>query len=167
SLNLKPVYLKDMLTKSLNLLKEQIDHKKLYVKVDVEPNLLIKVDETSFVNTVLNNLLTNAIKFSYESGDIEIRTSKGNKPNKLLLELKDYGIGIPQKLLQDIFDPTKKTHRPGTWQEKGTGFGMPLVKNLMEAYGGEVQLDSRSIEEHPESHGTSVFLHLEVDSLYK
>ena len=68
----------------------------------------------------------------------------------------DHGIGIPDVLLNQLFDMSKTTSRAGTQGESGTGFGMPLVKKFVEGYGGTLQIDSKDINEFPDNHGTTV-----------
>ncbi len=58
----------------------------------------------------------------------------------------------------EFFDSDKKTSRPGTMGEEGTGFGMPLVKSYIEKFGGTIDLKSKSIEDSPHDHGTIICL---------
>jgi signal transduction histidine kinase len=53
---------------------------------------------------------------------------------------------------------SKKTSRPGTKGESGTGFGMPLIQKFMRAYGGDIHVESKSKDEHPDDSGTSIYL---------
>jgi signal transduction histidine kinase len=58
------------------------------------------------------------------------------------LSIVDQGIGIPAEILENLFSLSKKTSRPGTEGESGTGFGMPLVYATMKAYGGRIEIES-------------------------
>ncbi|MCK6598635.1 MAG: ATP-binding protein, partial [Bdellovibrionaceae bacterium] len=105
-------------------------------------------------HSVLNNLLSNAIKFTPRGKTIEIKGESLNS-DQYMLTVEDKGIGIPSELLQNLFSVSKKTSRPGTEGEAGTGFGMPLVHATMKAYGGDIQVSSVPQEQNPENCGTS------------
>ncbi len=72
--------------------------------------------------------------------------------------MRDFGIGIPADLLDDLFDISKATSRSGTGGESGTSFGMPLMKKFVTAYGGRIQVESSTEESGSSEHGTEVIL---------
>ena len=110
----------------------------------------------------MNNILTNALKFSHPQSKILIRADR--KEDGLRLSVRDFGIGIPPDLLQDLFDITKATSRAGTGGESGTGFGMPLMKRFINSYGGRIEIHSR---EKTEDHGTEVSDGVQALDMYK
>lgn len=114
----------------------------------------ILVDSGAFRNQVLNNIISNAIKFSSQGGKIYFKASIENKYIKI--EIKDQGIGIPDNIMDTIFDPTKSTSRLGTGGEKGTGFGMPIVKKLIEQMNGKIQIDSKIKNHEDDASGTTM-----------
>jgi signal transduction histidine kinase len=107
-------------------------------------------------NNVFNNILSNAIKFSFPGASIAITAKSGN--NETAISVRDSGIGIPKELCLVLFKPEAKISRPGTAGETGTGFGMLVVNTFMQLYGGRIEIESRSIEEYPQEHGTTVTL---------
>lgn len=112
----------------------------------------VAVDPVLFESTVMNNLMSNAIKFSYPGSSIYLRVKEQNEI--IVFEVEDHGMGIPKKLLEKIFSTQEKTSRQGTKGEKGTGFGMPLIKSLLEGMNGEIRVTSETVEENPElKHG--------------
>lgn len=113
-------------------------------------------EKISFTTNVFHNLISNMIKFSYPHSVISLIVEERDENVQLIL--KDQGIGIPQNLLENIFDPTASTSRPGTAGEQGSGFGMPLVKRYMDYYGGRILVNSRTEEEFPDLHGTEIQL---------
>jgi signal transduction histidine kinase len=115
---------------------------------------------------VINNILTNAIKFSRLGSEVEINASYENRLNKARISIKDHGIGMPKSLIEKIFDISEQTSRTGTSGEIGTGFGMPLVKKFVSEYGGQIEV--RSVEEHENSmsHGTEFIILLESPGGY-
>lgn len=116
----------------------------------------ILVDPDSFTHTVLSNLISNAIKFSHPGSKIESHAEVQGE--RVVLTVRDHGIGMPPTLQADLFEVSKKTTRPGTNGERGTGFGMPLVKAYIERYGGQVRVESQP-QESPD-HGTVFYLTL-------
>ncbi len=148
--------LQECLECSLLILHPLFDRKNLKISLAFPPGLSVKAERVSLLNSVLNNVLTNAIKFSYPGREIEIRAEE--KGDKVLLHVQDYGIGMREEDLEDFFHVHKNSSRKGTNGETGTGFGMPLIKRFMDAYGGSVSIVSRDLERYPDDHGTTVSL---------
>ncbi len=97
------------------------------------------VEPKSFVNQVLANIVSNAIKFSHEGSRIELQVSE-KTPGKIELAVCDQGLGMPEDILRHLFSEEVQTSRPGTRGERGSGFGMPLMKTFVERYDGEVRV---------------------------
>ncbi|GIL17642.1 MAG: hypothetical protein BroJett040_13930 [Oligoflexia bacterium] len=112
----------------------------------------VKSDEKGLTLLILSNLMSNAIKFTEPGGRIDVYLER--KGPKVICRFVDSGIGIPEKILNQLFDPTKHTNRRGTDGEKGTGFGMPIVKSLTEKFGGTIQVESKTKGQHQTYHGT-------------
>lgn len=159
-LKLEVINLKEALDTSVAMLKSVSDTKGIQINYQIDEPFLVFGEKVSFVNSVMNNLLTNAIKFSYPNGKLDIYASKETN-NKVKITIQDYGIGMPKELLEKVFDPTQKTSRTGTNKEKGTGFGMPLVRKFIESYGGEILIESISEEDDKDNSGTKIILYLE------
>lgn len=121
----------------------ELEKKKLRLSYDFEKHrgLSIIVDQVSFNNQVLANIFSNAIKFSDPGSTIEI-TSYPVNHHQVAVEIRDSGIGMPEPLLSSLFDMNKRTSRPGTGGETGTGFGMHIMKSFVEMYQGQVQIES-------------------------
>ncbi|MCP4756280.1 MAG: hybrid sensor histidine kinase/response regulator [Proteobacteria bacterium] len=153
---LSSINLKKALDETLAIIQERFSQKDIKPVVDVDENLNIQVEKTSFVNSVLSNLFTNAIKFSFPGS--RIKTTARQEEDKVVLRITDFGIGMPETLLNDVFETNKATSRKGTAGEKGTGFGMPLVKKFVTAYGGTIEISSKEESESPDNHGTQVEL---------
>ncbi|OFZ38060.1 MAG: hypothetical protein A2504_13630 [Bdellovibrionales bacterium RIFOXYD12_FULL_39_22] len=161
TVKLGPVDIGEAIGDGLFTFKEKLDAKKvsLVVENQLPADRKIMAEKISFSNQVLNNLISNAIKFSAENNIITI-CAKEVEHNFVQINICDQGIGIPTTLLSNIFMPNKKTSRKGTAGEEGTGFGMPLVKTYIERYGGSIEIKSKTIDEFPDSHGTEVILKL-------
>jgi signal transduction histidine kinase len=122
-----------------------------------EPCTLL-VEPRIFCNHVLSNLLSNAIKFSRPGSPIVINAEVHDGHS--LVSVVDKGIGIPQNLIESLFQPGEKISRKGTANEPGTGLGLLVVKSFVELFGGAIELSSRCEDEFPDDHGTTVILRM-------
>jgi signal transduction histidine kinase len=161
-LPLGPVDLARVVADSLGTLTSRIREKDVRVDTDVPAGTVVLAERVSLGNSVLNNLLTNAIKFSHPGGTVELRAASVEGMVRIMV--RDHGIGMPPSLLADLFDVRKTTSRPGTAGEKGTGFGMPLMRKLVTAYGGSIEVASKEQAEGVSDHGTEVTVLLEEAS---
>jgi len=152
--------LKELVGETLVILHAKIQQKNIEIMVEIDEEEMVLVENVSFVNSILNNLLTNAIKFSYPDSKIIISAKKIE--DTVHLSFKDFGVGIPETLLADVFEVEKATTREGTNGELGTGFGMPLVKKFILAYGGSIEIISQEETEENKEHGTEIKLELKT-----
>jgi len=149
-----PVNLRECIEESKAVFNSKLDSKDLKLNCSqVSSELSILADPRWFVLSVLNNLISNAIKFSYEGSTITL--SAQAVEGRVSLCVRDEGVGISQKLLEKLFDPAHAISTEGTNQEAGTGFGMPLVKQWVEAFGGTIQVESKQKSTSPDDHGTA------------
>lgn len=135
--------------------EDQLKNKNLRLVYDHQACSRAKVlaEMGSLSNNVLANLISNAIKFSQPGGEIQL--SIKDEGDRTHLIVRDHGVGMPEKVKVDLFRPDKSTSRPGTSGERGTGFGMPLVKSYLALYGASIDVDSKDISNHPDDHGTT------------
>lgn len=94
---------------------------------------------TSGINQVIMNIISNAIDAIPEKGTIYIETSYDKASNRVLLKVKDSGIGIPQEITERIFDPFFTTKEVG----KGTGLGLYIVWGVLQQHKGEIKINSQ------------------------
>ena len=135
--------------------KDRMEEKKITFTClnNVPEEMCISVEPSSFKNSIINNLISNALKFSKENDEIQL-VANVDKEN-IKISVIDSGIGIPEEILHNLFNPSQKTSRLGTSGEKGTGFGMPLVKSYIDRFNATIEIETREIETHPEDHGTT------------
>jgi len=88
---------------------------------------------------IASNLISNAIKFNRQNGTVKI--SFRHQPDELEIQIEDSGIGIPADRLESIFNQFE-TIETISHHHKGTGLGLPIVKSLIEAQGGTIQVES-------------------------
>jgi signal transduction histidine kinase len=93
------------------------------------------------IEEVINNLITNAIKYSYPETVIEIKISM--KDGAVLTEVVDQGQGIPENEMNHLFKPFQKTSVKATAGEMSTGLGLAIVKKIVEVHNGRVGVESK------------------------
>jgi signal transduction histidine kinase len=89
---------------------------------------------------VMDNLITNALKFSKDNGKIDIYLNA--KDGQSIVEVRDYGLGIPSEMLPHIFERFSKARRPGVRGEQSTGLGLSISKQIIENHKGTIEVAS-------------------------
>lgn len=141
------------------LYQDRLQEKNINLKVDAPAGLHVMAEPDSFNNQIIGNLIANAIKFSEHDETIAFTATDGGQ-GEVEIKIIDHGVGMPQDLLDTVFDPAVKTSRKGTDGEAGTGFGMPLVKAFIDAIGGSISIESRTAGGKSSNHGTTITLTL-------
>ncbi|MCG6156631.1 PAS domain S-box protein [Rubinisphaera margarita] len=100
------------------------------------------------LSQVLSNLLNNAAKYTPEGGTIDLRAEK--RHDKVVLSVKDNGIGIPQEMRDRIFEMFAQIERPMEKGYTGLGIGLTLVKSLVEMHNGHVEVHSEGEDQGSE-----------------
>lgn len=134
-------------------------------KTNTSRELILEVDNTkihaqanaSKLERVLDNLISNAIKFS--SDDKKIRISLRKIAKRIEIKVKDDGIGIPKELLAYIFQQFSQAGRNGLHGEKSIGLGLHISKKIMQQHGGELLVES---EEDKGTTFTVLFPHVKL-----
>ena len=121
------------------LLADLAELKNIKINNTVDPNIFVEADINQ-IGVVMRNILSNAIKFTKLSGSICL--SNTVKDNKVLIEIKDEGIGMSPDTVQKIFTVGNTNVRRGTANEKGTGLGLIVVKEFIEKNNGHLSIDS-------------------------
>lgn len=99
------------------------------------PNAYLMMDTLKIIQAV-NNLISNAIKFTEDNGEITVEIKSTD--NSVLLSVSDNGIGIPEELQSYLFERHSRAQRPGVRGEKGSGMGLFIIKELVQDHGGRV-----------------------------
>ncbi len=106
-------------------------------------------------NKVVLNLLSNSLKFTQENGSILVRIDEFKK-DLVQIEFQDSGIGIPKNKIHTIFERFSQVDTSTTRQYGGTGIGLSLVKEYVEMHGQKIEIESKYIKDHPDTHGTKL-----------
>lgn len=93
------------------------------------------------MSQVLNNLITNGIKFSHPQGTLEISLIPSD--TEVTISVKDSGIGMPPETLANLFQPFFKMKTKGTLGEKGTGLGLAIIQKIVLAHKGKIWVESK------------------------
>ena len=90
---------------------------------------------------VIDNLISNAAKFSKPTEPIELRVS--SESAHVVIEVKDHGMGIPEAILPHVFDRFSKAGRKGLRGEKSTGLGLSISRQIVERHNGRIEVQSK------------------------
>ncbi len=143
---------KGIMQKSLDVLEGQAKQKHITIHNQIPDRLFVLAD-MNHVDFVIRNLLSNAIKFSYENGNIELAGSEND--DQVVISVSDHGTGIPAA--KQKFFSVSSTYMEssfGTKGESGTGLGLMLSKEFIQANNGRMWMESQ------EGDGTTVFVAL-------
>ena len=151
--NLVPLSVRGLIIDTREAFAARLRAKKQILRVDLpEDDLHILGERRSMTHSILGNLMSNAIKFTPEGGEIIL--AAGRDAEGPWLSVTDTGMGIPEELQLFIFDPHKHTSRRGTSGEVGTGFGMPIVKTWMDLIGGRIYFTTSTPQKDGDPGGT-------------
>ncbi len=123
-----------------SLYNQNLKNKQVTFQVNIEPEISVFAD-IKMTNTILRNLISNAIKFSNPGGSISV--SSESSKDSITIKVKDTGVGIEEKYLDKLFKTDVNYSTEGTAKEKGTGLGLVLCKELVEKQGGKIWVESK------------------------
>jgi len=137
-LNLEEKDIKDLISTSIDRVKQAIDIKGIKIENNVG-SLKVKYDEALLGQAVIN-LIHNAIKYSDSNSVINVYSEA--KGDRVVISVQDSGIGIPEKDLPRIFERFYRVDKARSKDLGGTGLGLSIVKHIVQAHGGEVSVES-------------------------
>ncbi len=125
---------------SIDLLKKTALDKKITIKVQSSNEDINAYADRNMVTTVVRNLLSNALKFSFEGSEILIDI-KGTS-HSVIVQIADKGMGIEKEAVKKLFRIDQNHSTPGTNNERGTGLGLVLCKEFIESNDGDIWVKS-------------------------
>ena len=138
--NIEPTSVVDLLNEVMESVS--IDAKKREINIELivldEPPG-IKADRDD-IRKLFTNLLTNAIKYNKHNGSVFIMVAR--KENRLFIQIKDTGVGIKKEHINRIFDEFYRAKDEKTRDITGTGLGLSIVKNIVDSYKGNIDVES-------------------------
>jgi len=133
------IELENLIDEMKNLYTESATAKNISISTEIPKNLFILADKY-MIETILRNLISNAIKFTKAGGKIKLQAiAKGSFAEIAVI---DNGIGITKENLKNLFRIDEQFRRDGTANEKGTGLGLILCKEFVEKNGGTIAVES-------------------------
>jgi signal transduction histidine kinase len=143
----------DLIDNSLQMFQAEMDEKNLVLKKQTDDRLGEVTADRRRMRQVLDNLISNAIKFSHESGEI-ILTAKKDSEGGLLIEIRDFGVGIKEESIPHMLEPFVQAESKYNKSFQGAGLGLSLSNLLVKMHGGKVWIESE------QGKGTTVFVRL-------
>jgi signal transduction histidine kinase len=135
------VSLRHVITEACRMVDLQAKQSGVSVVIGLPSDLpLVLGDERRILQIVLN-LLSNAIKFTHANGTVSVQVEQ--RADELLLKVSDTGIGIAAKDLPKVLERFGQIDSTLSRKHKGTGLGLPLVKQLIELHGGSISIESK------------------------
>jgi len=146
--NPQPTKLYLLCNESIELVGAAALKKSITINCMADKGILVYADH-NMLETVLRNLLTNAIKFTNKGGEVKIhcqypniQSAEGTTTPKINVLVTDTGVGISQENIGKLLKVEEKYKTPGTDREMGTGLGLIICKEFVEKHGGELTIES-------------------------
>ncbi len=140
------INIKILIDEIILLLTEIAGNKNIKLLTNVENGLFVYADK-NMIETVIRNLISNALKFTPKNGEISINTrfaTDENEQNFTQISIKDSGVGISPEIQNKLFKITEAVSTKGTENEAGTGLGLILCKEFVEKHGGKIWVKSET-----------------------
>ena len=141
---INPVYLKKLTERIIDRFQSAARQKSIRIINYVDGKLHLKTNP-EVLDTIIQNLISNSLKYSPKGGKIEI--SSYIKANQVLIHIKDYGYGIDKENQEKIFEKFYRVKDDHVYEEKGSGIGLYLSKLFANQLGGDVYLVSSKLAE--------------------
>jgi signal transduction histidine kinase len=129
----------------IEVLNQTAATKRITFDVKVAEDTLVFADE-AMIKTVLRNLVSNAIKFSWSDSVVTIFSEQGPSDAMLTVGLADKGVGMTEEAMTKLWSLSELLSTKGTNNEEGTGLGLLICKEFVEKQGGRIWVDSRQGE---------------------
>lgn len=137
--NPAPIALQELLSEELEVLRKSAERKNIELTILIPDNLTLTADK-DMLKTILRNLISNAIKFTPKCGRIELDAAHGLR--QVEIAVRDSGVGMTKKSLDNLFKLDIINSTPGTENEIGTGLGLMLCSDFVKKHGGKIWAES-------------------------
>ena len=128
-----------LIRQSIEFVYSSSQQKSITICSEILVNRPVWADK-AMINTILRNLISNALKFTKSGGEIVV--SAGQMSNEVVLSVSDNGVGMDKESISKLFRIDQNHSTLGTENEKGTGLGLLLCKEFVEKHGGRIWVDS-------------------------
>ena len=138
---LESVNLNELMRQTVGLLMFKAQEKKQIITFNTVPYPVVVDVYKDKISRVLSNLISNALKFSKEGALVKI--SLIVEEHDAIMKVEDFGIGIPDSMIDHIFEPFTPAKRHGTSGERSYGLGLSICKQIIDAHKGEIWVESK------------------------
>lgn len=132
--------MKELILENLSLFESAARAKNITIHPPTLDILLVYADR-NMINTVIRNLMSNAIKFTFEGGEVTLSVMN-DFPHEVTFSIRDNGQGMDDKLIKNLFNIDRRTTLKGTNNETGTGLGLILSKDFVVRNNGRIWVTS-------------------------
>ncbi|MFA8341623.1 MAG: ATP-binding protein [Rhodothermaceae bacterium] len=133
------IKIKPIVENIIALCQPSVEQKEITIVNNVDAELYLICD-WNMINTVIRNIVSNAIKFTKKNGTITI--SNFDEKNFNCISIKDNGVGMKENEISQLFKIEKHFTKQGTNKEKGTGLGLLLCKEFIDKHNGKIEVKS-------------------------
>lgn len=137
--NIEDVFLKPVIDEVFSILQQSAEERKVGLHADIAESVSIQANKDK-IKQLLINLIDNAIKYNIENGSVTVKAEQAG--GKVLISVRDTGIGIEKEYLDRIFERFYRVDRGRSSELGGTGLGLSIVKHIVNLYQGRIDVDS-------------------------
>lgn len=148
----------NVIEETTEMLSRIAEEAKVNLNIDVEPDLPVIATDRRKLRQVLVNLVSNAIKFTPENGNVSMSVKKNAKKGVLVLVVSDSGIGMSSTDVREAMKPYRRMSGDRRSGERGSGLGLTIVRKLVETLGATIQIQSKP------GRGTSITIELPLEA---
>ncbi len=133
-----------VLSNSLSIVKERALAKGVRLSAEIDESVDLLWADRRKLRQIVYNLLANAVKFTDRGGEVVLMARRERRPeaDRLMISVRDTGIGISADVRERLFEPFEQADGSTARRFEGTGLGLALVRQLVDLYGGSIELES-------------------------
>lgn len=142
----EPFRIRENLDQLVSLFRVQLEGKPKMFFADIRIEDVYIIGDWGKIQQILNNILSNAFKFTADDGTVELTVSEmkdsNSKYRKYCFRIRDNGAGMSREFLKKLYQPFEREVQFGASKVAGTGLGMPIVQELVRKMGGTIEVES-------------------------
>ena len=129
-----------IVTSTVEMYMDEALEKKIRMTVQAEPKIPLIIGSGEYLERMVGNLISNAIRYTPENGSVTVKVSHDEKD--VILTVADTGIGVPEKELSRLFNEFFRASNARKFTASGTGLGLPITRFIVENHGGSISANS-------------------------
>ncbi|HSG43746.1 MAG TPA: HAMP domain-containing sensor histidine kinase [Anaerolineales bacterium] len=141
NVKLEDIDIRRIVSLAVKSFADKAKHREIELKTDIDDNVPFAQADSQKIGWVLGQLIDNGIKFTSTGGSVVVSLKREGE-NLIIVSVADTGIGIKPSLLKDIFEPFHQLDSSSTRRYGGTGLGLSLVRQIIEAHGSMIEVQS-------------------------